>query len=120
MTTRQNGARVGRPKGTPKTGGRQKGTPKTGGRKKGTPNKVTVDAQRAASEIVDNPAYRENLKQACIDRTVPPVVEVLLWNHAKGKPSDTLALKVSSAVSEQSDAELKARALAIVKTLDDE
>jgi hypothetical protein len=66
--------------------GRRKGTPKTGGRKKGTPNRVTVEARRAASAMVDDPAYRKRLVKDMRARKVAPAIEQMLWYYAKGKP----------------------------------
>ncbi len=69
--------------------GRPKGSPKTGGRKKGTPNKVTTAAREAAALIVDDPTYREKLLAAAQARELPPAVETMLWHYAKGKPKET-------------------------------
>lgn len=63
---------------------------KTGGRIKGTPNKATVDAQRAAADIVDDPVYREQLKARALKGELPPAIETMLWHYAKGKPPDEL------------------------------
>ena len=45
--------------------GRKKGTPKTGGRKKGTPNKVTTITKEILNEIADGlrPTLAEDLAQ---------------------------------------------------------
>lgn len=73
---------------TPKRSGRPKGLPKTGGRKKGGLNKVTREAREAASQLVDDPAYRARLLADLRERKVAPAIEAMLWYYAKGKPKE--------------------------------
>ena len=80
MANRKTAKRVGRPKGSPKTGGR----------KKGTPNKVTTEVGqffRAESE-----AYRQNLTRRLEEGKVAPAVEALAFHYAYGKPKETIAV----------------------------
>lgn len=79
-----------------KAGGRpfapgQSGNP--AGRKPGVPNRVTVEAREAASQLVDDPEYRETLKWRLLAGRCPPAVETMLWYYAKGKPKETIALE---------------------------
>jgi hypothetical protein len=53
------------------------------------PNKVTLEAKRTASELVDDPIYRQKLLEDLRKRKVAPAVETMLWAYAKGKPKDT-------------------------------
>ena len=78
-----------KPRGRPFSKG-QSGNPD--GRKPGVPNKVTVEAREAASEIVDNPAYRAKLVERALAGKLPPQIEAMLWAYAKGKPKETLEL----------------------------
>ena len=45
------------------------------GRRRGVPNKVTVEAREAASEIVDNAAYRTRLMERAIAGELAPGIE---------------------------------------------
>jgi len=54
------------------------------------PNKVTIEAREAASEIVDNPAYRAKLLDRALRGKLPPPVEALLWHYSKGVPKQVL------------------------------
>ena len=68
----------------------QSGNPK--GRPKGARNKVTIEVQAAAAELVDDPEYRAQLKIRLLTGTLAPGLEALLWHYAKGKPKDELAV----------------------------
>ena len=63
---------------------------KTGGRVKGTPNKATAEAQQAAAAIVDDPQYRQQLKDRALKGELPPAIETMLWHYAHGKPPEEL------------------------------
>lgn len=65
---------------------------KGGGRKKGVPNKVTLEAKKAMSDIVDNPQYRAALLKRMIDGTAG-AMEPICWYYAKGKPKETVKLE---------------------------
>ena len=60
---------------------------KFGGRKKGTPNKVTVEAQVSARQLVDDPIYRANLLQR-LQEGKAGAMEPVLWYYAHGKPKE--------------------------------
>lgn len=79
------------------------GHKRVGGRKKGTPNKVTKEAREAASRIVDDPEYRENLLLRAKAGRLAPAVETMLWHYAKGKPVERVEIED---VTQLSDAEL--------------
>lgn len=70
--------------------GRPKGTPKTGGRKKGTPNKATVEIKAFAREFLARPAYRKSLQRR-VDAGKAPHMEPLLHYYAHGKPKETFS-----------------------------
>lgn len=57
-----------------KTG--QSGNPR--GRAPGTSNRVSTEAREAAARIVDDPIYREQLRQRMIDGTAGQI-ESLMW-----------------------------------------
>jgi hypothetical protein len=101
----------------PPKAGFKRGHRKYGGRAKGTPNKVTVEAKRAAAEIVDDPVYRRRLAAAARARKLSPVMESLLWYYAKGKPKDEVDLDVKMRPSEMSDEQMRERALALADRL---
>jgi hypothetical protein len=54
------------------------------------PNKVTIEAKRAATELVDDPEYRKNLLERLRKGKVAPAVETMLWSYAHGKPKDAV------------------------------
>lgn len=95
--------------------GRPKGIKKTGGRQKGTLNKITVEVQKAATELVDSPKYRAKLKRDLENRDVAPAIEQMLWYFAKGKPKETIVHEGN--LTTLTDAELAARAKAILEKL---
>ena len=53
-------------------------------------NKVTLEARKAATELVDDPAYRAKLLADLRKRKVAPAVEQMLWHYAKGKPKESV------------------------------
>lgn len=63
------------------------------GRPAGVPNKVTLEVREAASHLVDDPEYREALKERLIAGRCHAAVETMLWYYAKGKPKETIALE---------------------------
>jgi hypothetical protein len=84
---------------------------KSGGRVKGTPNRSTVAGRAFAEQLVNDPVYRENLRERLFAGRVHPGVEQMLWYYAHGKPKEQLELSGSVStrdVSTMSDAELLA------------
>jgi hypothetical protein len=65
------------------------------GRRKGQRPKVLQEAKAACEAIIDDPAYRENLKARAINGELAPAMEVLLWQYAKGKPREARAIETS-------------------------
>jgi len=69
------------------------------GRPRGSRNRVTIEAKRAASEIVDDPEYRRSLYERAIAGTLAPAIEALLWYYSKGKPVDYISVQGKIAVT---------------------
>jgi len=69
-------------------GGSAKRRPKTGGRKAGTRNKRTLDAQHAASKIVDDPEVQALWLSQARQGTLPPAILQALMHYCWGKPVD--------------------------------
>jgi hypothetical protein len=68
---------MSRPAGSNKTPG--------SGRKRGTPNKVRALSREIARAFVDDPAYREALRQRMLEGTAG-AMETLLWSYGYGRP----------------------------------
>lgn len=92
----------------------QSGNPR--GRRPGTQNLKTVAAREVAARLVDDPEYREALRQRMITGTAG-AMEVLLWYYAKGKPVDRVETGAPGAFTELTNAELKARLAAAVAAI---
>lgn len=92
----------------------QSGNPN--GRPKGSANKATVEAKAAAAAIVDDPDYREALKQRIIKGTAPHM-EPLLWAYAKGKPIERVEQGGPGAFAALSDDELRERLTEVLDKL---
>jgi hypothetical protein len=75
----------------------QSGNPK--GRPKGARNKVTIEVQAAAAELVDDPEDQAELKARLLAGTLAPGLECLLWHYAKGKPTERIEVSGSHLVS---------------------
>lgn len=73
--------------------GRRKGTPKTGGRKAGTPNKSTTEVANMCRRIVTSAAYRKQLMARAASGKIAPAVECMLWHYTYGKPKETTVLE---------------------------
>ena len=84
----------------------QSGNP--AGRRPGTRNRVTIEAQVAAAQIVDDPDYRAALRQRMINGTAG-AMEPLMWFYAKGKPVERVEHGQPGAFADLTDIELKAK-----------
>lgn len=91
----------------------QSGNP--AGRRRGTRNRVTVEAREAAQRIVDDPVYREELRQRMIDGTAG-AMEPLMWFYAKGRPQSADD-RSSNVVAHLSDGELSEKLAEALTTL---
>jgi hypothetical protein len=69
----------------------QKGD-KRAGRPKGRKNAATVAVEETCRAIVDDPAYRKNLRARAVLGELAPPVEVMLWHYGYGKPKDRVEL----------------------------
>lgn len=58
---------------------------KTGGRQPGSRNKATQDIRAIARVFVDDPAYREALRQRLLAGTLSSAVETMLWAYSYGR-----------------------------------
>ena len=65
------------------------------GRPKGTPNKVTAEVREVAQSIVEDPIYREVLKQRLLMGKLAPAMESMLWHYAYGKPKERVELSTT-------------------------
>ena len=62
-----------------------KGKPKSGGRLPGTPNHATLEIKEFGRAIIEDPVYRERLKQRILDGDAPQI-EALLYHYTYGRP----------------------------------
>jgi hypothetical protein len=89
-----------------------KGREKSGGRQKGTANRSTIEGRDFARRLMDDPAYRERLRERLLAGKVHPGVETMLWAYGYGKPKDHLELSAAigndKAIAEMSTDELLA------------
>lgn len=90
---------------------------KTGGREKGTPNKTTLEVREAASELIDDPAYRKNLAKRLKAGKAAPAVEALMWHYAKGKPVERHEVGGPGSFDGLTDAEIKEKLAAVIALL---
>lgn len=64
------------------------------GRPLGCQNKATAEVKSLARALVDDPLYREALRERLVSGDCAPAVEVLLWHYAYGKPKETVAVEI--------------------------
>ena len=64
------------------------GTKTGGGSRKGKPNKATAGIRELARGFVDDPAYRDALRERLLAGEAGSM-ELWLWQHAYGKPTIT-------------------------------
>ena len=72
-----------------------KGREKSGGRQRGSANRSTIEGRDFARRLMDDPAYRENLRERLLSGKVHPGVETMLWAYSYGKPKDHVQLSGS-------------------------
>ena len=65
--------------------GFQKGRSKSGGRLPGQPNHATLEIKDFGRTIIEDPIYRERLKQRILDGEAPQI-EALLYHYTYGRP----------------------------------
>ena len=82
---------------------RPKGMAKTGGRKKGTPNRATVELREFFSSVVRDPAYRARLIAKARLGTLPPAIEIALWQYEVGKPTEHIDQQLNVSVQHASE-----------------
>lgn len=92
----------------------QSGNP--AGRRPGTRRRVTIEAQAAATQIVDDPEYRSRLRQRMLDGTAG-AMEPLLWFYAYGRPVDRVETGGPGAFADVTNEELKARLVAALAAM---
>src|SRR6187431_2863935 len=63
------------------------GNPK--GRRPGSRNRTTVEAREFAKRLIDDPDYREALRQRMISGTAGSM-EAVIWAYAYGRPVDRI------------------------------
>lgn len=91
----------------------QSGNP--AGRRPGTRRRVTIEAQHAAAQIVDDPEYRAALRERMIAGTAG-AIEGLMWFYAKGKPVERVEQGQPGAFASLTNGELKIKLMdALVK-----
>jgi hypothetical protein len=86
------------------------------GRPRGRSNRVTIEAREAAARLVDDPQYRQALRQRLLDGTAG-AMEVLLWRYAKGPPPERVD-DSHGALADMTNEDLKAKLLTAIKTLE--
>lgn len=77
------------------------------GRRPGSRNRATVEAREFATKLIDDPEYRDALRQRLIAGTAGQM-EVLMWAYAKGRPVERTEVGGPGAFMDVSDEELKA------------
>ena len=63
----------------------ERGRTKTGGRKSNQPNHATLEIKDFGRAIIEDPVYREKLKQR-IEAGEAPQIEALLYHYTYGRP----------------------------------
>ncbi len=69
------------------------------GRPKGSVNKAPAEVRAAARAIIDDPVYREALRNRIMSGSAP-AMETLLWHYGYGKPKETIELSGEVEISE--------------------
>ena len=92
----------------------QSGNP--AGRRPGTRRRVTIEAQLAATQIVDDEEYRAALRQRMIAGSAG-AIEALLWLYAYGKPVERVETGGPGAFTDLTNIELKQKLIQVLPTL---
>ena len=90
------------------------GNPK--GRARGTRNRATVEAREFASRLIDDPEYRDSLRERLLAGSAG-AIEILLWHYAKGRPIERVETGAPNAFATLTDAELRAKLASVLDTL---
>ena len=90
----------------------QSGNP--AGRRPGTRRRVTIEAQLAAAQIVDDLDYRAALKQRMVNGTAG-AIEPLIWMYAFGRPVQRVEQGGPGAFADVTTDELKQK---LIQALD--
>ena len=73
-----------------------RGTKTGGGSRKGSPNKRSVDGERYARALIDDPTVRATLLQQAQAGELPPALMQLFLAYAFGKPVDAACRRMAS------------------------
>lgn len=81
------------------------------GRPVGSLNKTTREAREAARRILDSPEYKASIMRRIGNDTLPPAVEVMLWNYRYGKPKENVSVSFEEveALAGATDEQLESR-----------
>ena len=72
--------------------GRKKGTPKTGGRKAGMPNRSTLIIRTIAQELFQGKTFQKNLSRQFMNLTLDPSIMRALLAYAYGRPPEKIEI----------------------------
>lgn len=93
------------------------------GRPLGSKNYFGFDVKLFCRSVIEDPEYRQRIRQQAIAGTLPPPLEIALWTYAYGKPKDQTQVEAAeqtqSAVAAMSLEERAARAREIADRLDE-
>jgi hypothetical protein len=85
-------------------------------RRPGSRRRVTIEAQTAATQIIDDPVYVARLRQRLLDGTAG-AMEPLIWDYAYGKPVQRVEASEPGAFTTLTDDELKVKLRDALTTL---
>lgn len=63
------------------------------GRPPGRPNRRTIIGREFAQGILESEEYQQSLKRRIENGTLSPLVEILLYHYAYGKPKETVEIR---------------------------
>ena len=88
------------------------------GRPPGSPNRNTIMGRDFARDLLASEEYQESLKRRIVNGTLSPLIEILLYHYAYGKPKDTLEIQRGPVdLSHLSNDELASRAHTLAKLI---